>query len=354
MTDLQPHIRVGVIGGTGYTGAELLRLLALHPHVAVVFITSRAEAGKPVTDLFANLTSYERLQFSDPDACSFQDCDVVFSATPNGVAMRQASQVLNAGAALIDLAADFRLRDPDSWARWYGEPHACVDLLQQAVYGLPEMNRERLAAQRLIANPGCYPTASILGLMPLVKHGLSTDRAIIIDAKSGVTGAGRTATVNKLFSEINDSFKAYAAAGHRHLPEITQVLTELHPQQHAPKLTFVPHLVPMLRGIHATIYVDFDEYELRIDEMHAIYTKLYESEPFVKVLPLGAHPATRSVKGSNRCQIALHQCAGTGRLVILSVIDNLTKGAAGQAIQNMNLCMGLSETTGLTGLAMLP
>jgi len=342
-------IKVGIVGGTGYTGVELLRLLARHPEVELTAITSRSEAGTPVADLFPNLRGYVDLVFSEPDPAALSRCDAVFFATPNGTAMTMARELLDAGTKVIDLAADFRLTDPAAWEQWYGVPHACPDLLGEAVYGLPEVNREAIRGARLIANPGCYPTAVQLGLLPLIENALVDDQRLIADCKSGVSGAGRKGSVATLLAEASESFKAYAVAGHRHLPEIRQQLAVA--AGHAVGLTFVPHLTPMIRGIHATLYA-----ELGADagELQALYERRYAGEPFVDVLPAGSHPETRTVKGANHCRIALHVPQGGRTVVVLSVIDNLVKGAAGQAVQNLNLLFGFPETLGLEGIAVLP
>lgn len=341
-------IKVGIVGGTGYTGVELLRLLAAHPAVELAVITSRAEAGTQVSDMFPNLRGRVSLRFTIPDVESLRRCDVVFFATPNGTAMNSVRELLDAGTRVIDLAADFRLADAAVWQRWYGMPHACPDLLSDAVYGLPEMNRDAVRRARLIANPGCYPTAVTLGFLPLIEAGVIDARHLIADAKSGVSGAGRKAEVHTLFSEAGDNFKAYGAAGHRHLPEIRQTLSRAAGGQVG--LTFIPHLVPMIRGIHATLYARLTKEA----DVHALFTQRYVNEPFVDVMPAGTHPETRSVRGANLCRIAVHQPQGADTVVVLSVIDNLVKGAAGQAVQNMNIQFGLEETAGLTGIALLP
>ena len=342
-------IRVGIVGGTGYTGVELLRLLALHPDVEIVAITSRSEAGVAVADLFPSLRHRVDLSFTEPDVGRLAECDAVFFATPNGTAMTMAPALLAAGARVIDLAADFRLRDAVEWEDWYGVPHACPDLLEEAVYGLPELNRDRIAEARLIANPGCYPTAVLLGFMPLVETGLVDTGSLIADAKSGVSGAGRKASVPTLMAECGESFKAYGVPGHRHLPEIRQALGWMAGGDVG--LTFVPHLLPMIRGIHATLYAGLVG---EPGDLQALFEQRYAGEPFVDVLPAGSHPETRTVRGVNHCRLAVHRPQGGDTLVVLSVIDNLTKGAAGQAVQNLNLLFGLPETLGLEGIALLP
>lgn len=347
-------IKVGVIGGTGYTGVELLRLLALHPQVELKVITSRAEAGRKVADLFPNLRGHVDLTFSEPDDKLLSACDVVFSATPNGVAMQHARTLLGAGVRLIDLAADFRIKDVALWEKWYGMTHACPELVAEAVYGLPEVNRERIRKARLIANPGCYPTAVQLGFLPLIEQGLVDPSCLIADCKSGVSGAGRKAEVHTLFSEASDNFKAYAVAGHRHWPEIKQGLEQVHGAGLG--LTFVPHLTPIIRGIHATLYARLKRTDVDIQE---VFEARYAQEPFVDVLPPKSHPETRSVRGANTCRIAVHRPphdaqGGGDVVVVLVVIDNLVKGAAGQAVQNMNIAFGLDERAGLAAPGLLP
>ena len=342
-------IKVGIVGGTGYTGVELLRLLAQHPEVELKAVTSRTEAGMPVSQMYPNLRGRVDLPFSEPTLENLGSCDVVFFATPNGVAMKQVPELLAHGVKIIDLAADFRLKDPAEWQQWYGMPHTSEDLLAEAVYGLPEVNREAIKTARLVANPGCYPTAVQLGFLPLLKAGLIDSQSLIADAKSGVSGAGRKAEVATLLCEAGDSFKAYGVAGHRHLPEIKQGLANM---TGAPVgLTFVPHLLPMIRGIHATLYARLTA---DIPDIQALYEQTYQHEAFVDVLPAGSHPETRSVRGANMCRMAVHRPQGGNTVVILSVIDNLVKGAAGQAVQNMNIMCGLPETTGLNHIALLP
>ncbi|MBV8649170.1 N-acetyl-gamma-glutamyl-phosphate reductase [Paludibacterium sp.] len=341
-------IKVGVVGGTGYTGVELLRLLAGHPAARVVGVTSRKEAGMRVDQLFHNLRGYVDLSFSSPDEAGLTECDVVFFATPNGVAMHEARGLLDAGVRVIDLAADFRLRDVAEWEKWYGMTHASPDLVAEAVYGLPEMNRAAIAGARLVANPGCYPTAVQLGFLPLIEAGLVDAGALIADCKSGVSGAGRKGEIGGLLAEVGDSFKAYGVGGHRHLPEIRQGLSRM--RNAATGLTFVPHLTPMIRGIHATLYARLTA---EVD-LQTLFEARYHDEAFVDVMPAGSTPETRSVRGANLCRVAVHRPQGGDTVVVLSVIDNLVKGAAGQAVQNMNLMFGLAESTGLTGVPLLP
>ncbi len=341
-------IRVGIVGGTGYTGVELLRLLARHPEVQITSITSRGDAGTDVAQMFPNLRGRLRLRFEDPARANLQSCDIVFFATPNGVAMEQAPALLDAGVRIIDLAADYRIRDVADWSRWYGMQHASPDWVDKAVYGLPEMNRAAIRNARLVANPGCYPTAVQLGFMPLLERGLVDPDHLVADAKSGVSGAGRKAEVATLFAEASDNFKAYAVPGHRHLPEIRQGLSAMAGRPVG--LTFVPHLTPMIRGIHATLYA-----RIRAEaDFQAVFAERYRDEPFVDVLPAGSHPDTRSVRAANTCRLAVHRPQDGEVLVVLAVIDNLVKGAAGQAVQNLNIMFGLPETVGLQQIAVLP
>jgi N-acetyl-gamma-glutamyl-phosphate reductase len=342
-------IKVAVVGGTGYTGVELLRLLAMHASVELTAVTSRAEAGIAVAELFPNLRGHIDLVFTEPDVAALKKCDLVFFATPNGTAMTMVPALLAAGVRVIDLAADFRLKDAALWQQWYGSAHACPSLLDEAVYGLPEVHREAIRNARLVANPGCYPTAVQLGFLPLIEAGLVDITALIADTKSGVSGAGRKAAVAMLLGEAGDNFKAYGVAGHRHLPEIRQGLTGIAGKDVG--LTFVPHLVPMIRGIHATLYATLTG---AADDFQALYEARYVNEPFVDVLPAGAHPETRSVRGANTCRLAVHRPQGGKVVVVLSVIDNLVKGAAGQALQNMNLMFGYPESSGLENIALLP
>ena len=344
----QKIIKAGIVGGTGYTGVELLRLLAQHPHCELRAITSRKEAGMAVADMFPNLRGRVGLRFTEPAKSGLDQCDVVFFATPNGVAMEQARTLVDAGVRVIDLAADFRIRDVTVWEQWYGMKHTCPELVAEAVYALPEVNRDEIGKARVIANPGCYPTAVQLGFLPLIEAGCVDAGHLIADAKSGVSGAGRKAELHILHAEAADNFKAYGVTGHRHHPEIAQQLSRAAGRPVG--LVFVPHLTPMIRGIHATLYA-----RLTGDvDLQALYEKRYAGEAFVDVMPAGSHPDTRSVRGANQCRIAVHRPQGGDTVVVLSVIDNLVKGAAGQAVQNMNILFGLAEDTGLTQVALLP
>ncbi|BBL58096.1 N-acetyl-gamma-glutamyl-phosphate reductase [Methylomonas koyamae] len=342
-------VRVGIVGGTGYTGVELLRILVLHPQVEVSVVTSRADAGSRVDQLYPSLRGYCDLQFSPPELKYLQGCDVVFFATPNGTAMLMAEALLALGVKVIDLSADFRIKDPAEWQKWYGMQHASPGLIDEAVYGLPELNREQIKQARLIACPGCYPTAVQLGFLPLLEAGMVDTNGLVADVKSGVSGAGRKAEIASLMSEAGESFKAYAVAGHRHLPEIKQGLARVAGDEVG--LTFVPHLTPMIRGIHATLYARLNS---RGKDLQALFEQRYREQRFVDVLPAGSHADTHNVRGSNRCQIAVHQPQGGDTVVVLSVIDNLVKGASGQAVQNMNLMFGLAEAAGLETVALYP
>ena len=342
-------IKVGIVGATGYTGVELLRLLAMHQACELVTITSRAEAGRPVAELFPNLRGHLDLAFVEPEPAVLMGCDLVFFATPNGIAMQQVPELLDAGVRIIDLSADFRISDPAVWEHWYGMRHACPERLKDAVYGLPEMNREAVSGARLVANPGCYPTAVALGFLPLLEQGLIELDHLVADTKSGVSGAGRKASVAMLMGEAGESIKAYAIPGHRHQPEIRQTLSRL--AKLTVGLTFVPHLVPMIRGIEATLYARLKSTQV---DLQGLFEDRYRDEVFVDVMPAGSHPETRSVRGVNHCRIAVHRPLDGEVVVVSSVIDNLVKGAAGQAVQNMNLMFALPETMGLDQIALLP
>ena len=344
-------VKVGIVGGTGYTGVELLRLLANHPHAEVKVITSRSEAGMPVAEMFPNLRGHFDLAFSEPDMDNLKACDLVFFATPHGVAMSLTPELIEAGVKVIDLAADFRLNDLQVWENWYGMAHTCPEIMDDVVYGLPELNREKIKNAKVIANPGCYPTAIQLGFQPLLKAGLVDTGFLVADGKSGVSGAGRGAKVGSLSAEVSESFKAYAVNGHRHLPEISEGLNIMAGQR--VNLTFVPHLVPMIRGIEATLYAKLNQ-DWSQTQLQALFEQHYAQEPFVDVMPAGSLPDTRMVKGSNMCRMAVYRPAGGDTVVVSSVIDHLVKGASGQAVQNMNLMFGLAENCGLEQLALMP
>lgn len=342
-------VSVGIVGGTGYTGVELLRILAQHPQVDIKLVTSRSEAGTAIATLYPNLAPRIDLSFTQPEMATLKQCDCVFFAAPNGTAMQMVPELLDAGTKVIDLAADFRIKDAPTWEHWYKQPHACPDVLQSAVYGLPEIHREKIQSAQLVANPGCYPTAVILGFLPLLESGLANNASLIADAKSGVSGAGRGVNVPSLFSEAGENFKAYNVAAHRHWPEIKQELQGIAAGDVS--LTFIPHLTPMVRGIFATLYIaDVD----RSVDLGSIYQQRFAKEYFVEVLGEGVLPETKHVRGSNFCMLSVQRPNDGDMVVVLSVIDNLVKGAAGQAVQNMNLMCGLDETLGLTQLGLFP
>lgn len=345
-------VKVGIVGATGYTGAELLRLLVSHPQVEVAMITSRAEAGLSVSSLYPSLRGICELAFVLPDMAALSQCDIVFFATPHGVAQGMMADLLARGTRVVDLSADFRIRDIAVWESWYGQQHGCPELVEQAVYGLPEVNRAAIAGAQLVACPGCYPTATQLGLIPLLEQDLVDPSQLISNAASGVSGAGRQANINNLMSEVSDSFKAYGVPGHRHLPEIEQGLRDVQRAGAEPaKLTFVPHLLPVIRGIHATLYANLRDTSV---DLQQLFEQRYQDEPFVDVMPAGSHPQTRWVKASNQCKISVFRPQDRDVVVVLSVIDNLCKGASGQAVQNMNIMLGLDEALGLQQPALLP
>lgn len=344
-------LQIGIVGGTGYTGVELLRLLVNHPVAELKVITSRSEAGMPVAEMFPNLRGRVDLCFSEPDMAQLTACDVVFFATPHGVAMSLTPELIKAGVRVIDLAADFRLTDLDVWGHWYGMEHSCPEVMDDVVYGLPEVYRDQIKTAKVIANPGCYPTAIQLGFQPLLKAGLISLDHLVADGKSGISGAGRGAKVGSLSAETSESFKAYGINGHRHLPEIAEGLSRMAGRDVS--LTFVPHLVPMIRGIEATLYARLTE-DWSAQQLQVLFEEHYANEAFVDVMPQGSQPDTRMVKGSNMCRMAVYRPVGGDVVVITSVIDNLVKGAAGQAIQNMNIMFDLREDMGLEQVALLP
>lgn len=341
-------VSVAVIGANGYGGIELVRLLAQHPNVELKLLVSRSEAGRKVVDCFPHLVSEQcaDLTYVAPQDADWTAIDVCFFATPHTVAMGQAAFLLNRGIKVIDLSADFRLKDQLTWEQWYATRHTEPQLIEQAIYGLPELNRESIRTANLIACPGCYPTSVQLGLMPLLQQHLLTDDTIIVDAKSGISGAGRSAKVNLLFSERSENFEAYASTGHRHYPEIKQQLEVMKGQP--VDLIFTPHLLPTIRGIHSTIYAKLADSNT---DVQSVFETSYANEPFVSVLSKGQHPQIKSVSMTNHVQIAVARPPHSDYVTIMVVEDNLIKGAAGQAIQCMNLMWGLPETEGLKQLA---
>lgn len=349
---MSDKLRVGIVGGTGYTGVELLRLLAGHPQVEVACITSRSEAGRSVSELFPNLRGRLDLAFSEPSLDTLASCDLVFFATPHNVAMRMMPELLARDIRVVDLSADFRLKDAAVWSHWYQEEHACPELLEEAVYGLPEVNRSAIREARLVACAGCYPTSVQLGLLPALEHKLVDNQQLIANCASGASGGGKSAKVPMLLAEASDSFKAYAASGHRHLPEIKQGLDAIVGED--TRVVFVPHLIPMVRGIHASLYARLLDPSISLEHLQVIYEERYADEPFVDMMPLGSHPETRYVKGANSVRLALHRQPDSDQLIVLAVEDNLTKGASGQAVQCMNIMLGLPETMGLDSIALVP
>lgn len=350
---MNAKLKIGIVGATGYTGVELLRLLANHPHAEVTAVTSRSEAGISLADYFPSLRgTYDHLHFESPENANLEQCDLVFFATPHGVAMRDAPKLLKQGVRVVDLSADFRIKDIATWEKWYGIEFTAQEALNEAVYGLCELNRDAIAQANLVANPGCYPTCVSLPLIPLLQaNAIRNDMPLITDCKSGVSGAGRKAAVGTLFCEAADNFKAYGVAGHRHLPEIRQTLASLQAGI-AEQLVFVPHLTPMIRGMHATTYVHLHDGI----EPHALLSQYYANSPFVDVMPEGSTPETRSVRGANTCRISVQRAPEYDRnlWILMSVQDNLVKGAAGQAVQNMNIMFDLPENMGLQALPLLP
>lgn len=354
-------ISAAIVGGTGYTGIELIRLLSAHSEVSIDLLTSRSEAGTRADEIFPSLRGISDIVFSDlgdETLATLKKCDVVFFATPHGVAMKQAEALTAAGVKVIDLAADFRLQSLADFEHWYQQAHACPELLKTAVYGLPEINREKLANALVVGNPGCYPTTAILGLKPIIdaqnqQAERLVESRIVIDAKSGVSGAGRQAKLALNYAETTDNFKAYSVEGHRHLPEIEQGVARLLESQFDHRIRFLPHLVPMIRGMLSSIHLELTEAGTAIDWQQVFETS-YAAEPFVDVMPKGLYPDTRSVRASNRLRIGIHQDNARAELTVIVVQDNLVKGAAGQAVQNMNVMFGFDESMGLDFAPIVP
>ena len=344
-------LKVGIYGASGYTGQELLRLLGRHPEVDVVALTSRKFNGVPVSDVFPVFEGLTDRKFMDASPHEVAGlCDVVFFALPHGVSMEAVPLFLEAGKKVIDLSADFRLRDINIYEQWYRK-HIVPDLIKEAVYGLPELYRDDVKAAKLVANPGCYPTGVILGLAPLLKKRWIDITSIIVDSKSGVSGAGREPQIGTLFCEVDEGFKAYKINQHRHIPEMEQELGLLAGSD--VKISFAPHLLPVNRGILNTIYATLQK-SVSTAALIDFYKEFYKDEKFVRIYKVGAFPNISSVKGSNYCDIGLTIDSRTKRVIIVSTIDNLVKGAAGQAIQNMNLMCGFREDTGLDLVSVFP
>jgi len=345
-------INVGICGGSGYTGAELLRILALHPHVKVTASTSERSLGKSPAELFPHLAGYEHLVYEPlvPDAL-LEKADLFFMALPHSASQAAVALFFKKGKKVIDLSADYRLKDPAIYEEWYKTPHLYKAVLKNAVYGLPELHRAKIKNAGLIANPGCYPTGAILGLYPALKSGLVETEGIVIDSKSGASGAGRQADVKYSFCEMNEGFMAYGIAAHRHTPEIEQELSGI--TKKPVRVNFTPHLLPVDRGILTTAYAKLAK-KASTEEVLSIYKKIYRGEPFVRVLDAEKFPNIKAVKGTNRCDIGLKVNARTNTLIIVSAIDNLVKGASGLAVQNMNIMMGFPEDAGLKQIALFP
>lgn len=344
-------IRVGIVGASGYTGVELARLLCRHPGVELTVATSRQYAGRPMAEVYPSLRGLVDLVCEETSGAELAaKADLFFTAVPHQTAMAIVPGLLEAGKKVIDLSADFRLHDPAVYEQWY-QPHTAKGYLAEAVYGLPELHRQEISAARLVANPGCYPTSVILGLAPLLTAGIINPDSIIIDSKSGTSGAGRGAQIGALYCEVTDGFKAYKVGEHRHTPEIEQELGGLCGRPLV--VSFTPHLVPMSRGILSTIYAELGE-EVTVEQVAALYAARYDAEPFVRLCPLGSYPATQYLRGANFCDLGFKVDRRTNRIVVLSAIDNLVKGAAGQAIQNMNLLCGFPETEGLLAAPLFP
>lgn len=345
-------LKIAICGGSGYTGIELLRILAGHPDARVTAITSEKSAGKRLTALFPHLHKYQDLLFEPLNKEKLLDkADIFFLALPHGASQEAVNFFFRNGKKVIDLSADFRLRDPGTYKDWYGLAHDFVPTLKRTVYGLPEMYRNRIRKARLIANPGCYPTSAILGLLPAIKGGLVDLSSIVIDSKSGTSGAGRKADIAVSFCEVNEGFKAYGIGTHRHTPEIEQELSVLAGENIT--VDFTPHLLPLDRGILTTIYAKLTKKTDTVSVLN-VYKKKYGNEPFVKVLEEGVYPNIKNVRGTNFCQLGVKVNMRTNTLVIVSAIDNLVKGASGQAVHNMNIMTGIEEEKGLTNLALFP
>ncbi len=337
-------IKIAIIGASGYTGSELLRLLALHPDAEVVEATSRQYRGMAVPEVFPALRGfYDGLSFSEPADLNGAGADVAFCALPHGASQDAVAALLRAGCKVIDLSADFRLREAEVYRAWYGE-HKMEGLLKEAVYGLPELHRKEIAGARLVANPGCYPTGAALAIAPALKDGAIDPASIIIDSKSGVSGAGRGASLETSFVEVAGGFRAYKVGCHRHTPEIEQELGRVAGEKI--NVTFTPHLLPTPRGILTTAYASLKK-GVNTARLHELYSRFYASEPFVRVLPEGRFPDIKEVRCSNYCDIGVYADAVRGRMIVVSAIDNLVKGASGQAVQNMNIISGLKEDAGL-------
>ncbi len=343
--------RVGIIGATGYTGVELLRLLLLHPEVEVTALTSQKYAGLPIDEVFPSVTKYLPLKCEELNLDQVsKKTEFVFTAVPHKTAMETVPSFVQRGKRVVDLSADFRFKDATVYEKWY-QKHSCPELLEESVYGLPELHREKIRKARIVGNPGCYPTGALIGLIPLVAKGMISYETVVVDSKSGVSGAGRDVVLGSLFCEVSEGVKAYNIFKHRHLPEIEGELNQLAKKKIA--VNFVPHLIPMVRGILTTLYVNFNQ-KVKADDVVNVFEEHYREEPFVRLHPKGKVPTTKDVRGSNYCDIGIVVDELGGRGVIVTAIDNLVKGASGEAVQNMNIMLGYPEIMGLDVVPLWP
>jgi N-acetyl-gamma-glutamyl-phosphate reductase len=344
-------VKIGIIGASGYTGQELVRLLARHPRVEIAYATSERFAGAAIADIFPSLKGIVDLRLNELSIERITaEADFIFTALPHGTAMAAVEACIKAGKKVVDLSADFRLKDPDLYERWY-DKHSCPDLLQKAIYGLPELYRDEIKKGQLVANPGCYPTGAIIALAPLLEEGMISPSGIVIDAKSGVSGAGRNPSLTNLYCEVAEGLKAYGVAKHRHAPEMEQELSSQAGED--VHILFVPHLIPISRGLLSTIYACTSE-KLSTEQAYEVYQRRYGKEPFVRLCSPGIFPSTVEVRGSNYCDLGIMVDQRSGHLITISAIDNLIKGASGQAVQNMNLMCGFPETMGLEQIPLAP
>ena len=347
-----PKLKVAICGGSGYTGSELLRILLAHPKVEVTAVTSEQSAGKSPVDLFPHLPQYAHLTYEPLDKkVLLKKADLFFMALPHAASQEAVDFFYKKGKKVLDLSADYRLKNPLVYEQWYKTPHNFTKTLEKAVYGLPEIYRKKIKTTSVVAVPGCYPTSVLLGLYPLLKDDVIDTSTLVIDSKSGTSGAGRKSDVTLSFCEVNEGFKAYAVASHRHTPEIEQELSAIVKRPVA--INFTPHLLPVNRGMLSTMYCRLRK-RAEIEDVERMYAKAYAHEPFVRVLKTGAFPNISAVKGTNRCDIGFVINDRTSTVIVVSAIDNLVKGAAGQAVQCMNLVMGYPETTALEGAAACP
>jgi N-acetyl-gamma-glutamyl-phosphate reductase len=344
-------VKIGIAGASGYTGLELIRILTNHPETEIVFLTSETFQGENISKVFPSISGFVQTKLSSIKSIFNETCDIVFLALPHTTSMEMVPKFLKGNAKVIDLSADFRLKNPAIYEEWYSTPHQQPDLLKEAVYGLPEIHREKIKSARLIANPGCYPTSTTLALAPLVTENWIDHSSIVVDSKSGISGAGRKASLGTQFSEINGGVSAYNVGVHRHTPEIEQELSALAKTNI--KISFSPHLIPITRGMLSTVYINLKQ-DISAIELIQHFIKFYAEEPFIRILPLGKHANSHFTVSSNFCDISVHLDKRNQRAIITSAIDNLIKGASGQAVQNMNLMLGIPETTGLNFPGIFP